>query len=156
MKKSGLADSPLFKTSPEIKTNTSPSMDSPKKKKSSVDQKSTNRRKPVTSRHHDINPSINHDVNQPINNDTMKSRYHDSTIEAIRGELKGFGKEATTIRFTQKEKKGIEDLVYTFKRRNIKTNINEITRISVNYILQDHKEKGKQSLLDMVIQALNQ
>ena len=64
-------------------------------------------------------------------------------LEAVRRAVKEFGKEAATHRFTLDEKKAIADIVYAYKRRNIKTSENEITRIGVNYILQDHKENGK-------------
>ena len=92
----------------------------------------------------------------PRDHATTVSRYHDTTIEAIRKAIKIYGKEAATHRFTLEEKKAIADLVYTYKRRNIKTNENEITRISINYILQDHEENGKLSILEQVIKVLNE
>lgn len=76
-------------------------------------------------------------------------------VEAIRSALKEIEKEAATYRLTQEEKKGIEKLIYVSKRKNIKTSVNEITRIGINYILYDYKRKGKDSLLDRVIMALN-
>jgi len=163
MRKSGLADSPLFKPSSENEITNSLAVSSPKKKKNSIEQKSTNRRKPVPPRYHDTMQPSNHATNQPTNHATMQPRHHATMqprhhatmVETIRSALKEIGKEAATYRLTQEEKKAIEDLIYEYKRKHIKTSANEITRIGVNYILQDHKEKGKQSMLTLVIQALN-
>ena len=151
MKKSGLADNPLFKSPPQIETTVSPSDE----KENVGEKESSNRRKPMPPRYHDTMTPINHDPNQPTNHDTMQPRHHAIMVETIRSALKDIGKEAATYRLTQEEKKAIEDLIYEYKRKNIKTSANEITRIGVNYILQDHKEKGKQSMLTLVIQALN-
>jgi len=151
MKKSGLADSPLFKSPSQVEATPSP----PEENEDICEKESTNRRKPVPPRYHDTMQPINHDTNQPTNHDTMQPRHHATMVETIRSALKDIGKEAATYRLTQEEKKAIEDLIYEYKRKNIKTSANEITRIGVNYILQDHKEKGKQSMLTLVIQALN-
>ena len=99
------------------------------------------------SRYRETMPSREHD--------TTVSRHHDTIFEAVRKAVKEFGKEAATHRFTLDEKKAIADLVYTYKRKNIKTSENEITRIGVNYLLQDHKENGRMSILNRVIKALN-
>jgi hypothetical protein len=85
----------------------------------------------------------------------MASRHHETTVEAIRKAIKEFGKEAATHRFTPEEKEAIADIVYAYKQRGIKTSENEITRIGVNFILQDHNENNKKSILDRVIKALN-
>jgi len=136
MRKSGLADSPLFTLQQQKESISTPT----------VEKKSGKRTKPPRY----------HDTTQPRNHPTTVSRYPDTTIEAVRKAVKVFGKEAATHRFTLEEKKAIADLVYTYKRRNIKTSENEITRIGINYILQDHKENGKLSILERVIRVLNQ
>jgi hypothetical protein len=92
---------------------------------------------------------------QPRNHDSTVSRYHASTVESVRRAVKEIGKEAATHRFTQTEKQAIADIVHTYKGKSIKTSENEITRIGVNFILQDHKENGKRGILDRVIKALN-
>ena len=97
----------------------------------------------------------NRDTMQPRNHDTVVSRYHDTTIEMVRKSVKVLGKEAATHRFTIEEKRAIADLVYSYKRRGIRTSENEITRTAVNFILQDNQESGKNSVLDRVLKALN-
>ena len=73
----------------------------------------------------------------------------------IRKAVKEFGKEAATHRFTTDEKRLIADLVYTYNRQGIRTSENEITRIAVNFILQDHQENGESCILNLVLQALH-
>jgi len=97
----------------------------------------------------------NRDTMQPRNRDTVVSRYHDTTIETVRKAVKVLGKEAATHRFTIEEKHAIADLVYAYKRRGIRTSENEITRIAVNFVLQDNQEGGKNGVLDKVLRALN-
>src|SRR5258707_5405722 len=46
-----------------------------------------------------------HDTTLPRHHGSMVSRYHATTIEAIRAAVKQFGKEAATHRFTMEEKK---------------------------------------------------
>ena len=46
-------------------------------------------------------------------------------------------------------------MVYTYKQGNIRTNENEITRISVNFMISDYKENGENSTLHRVLKALN-
>lgn len=100
----------------------------------------------------------------PRNHDTTVSRYRDTTtprihgvaIEHIRKAVKEFGKEAATHRFTEAEKREIADLIYTYKNRGIKTSENEITRISVNFVMEDYKENGENSVLHKILEALNE
>ena len=73
----------------------------------------------------------------------------------MRAAVKLIGKEAATYRFTAEEKKALADLVYTYKRQGIRTSENEITRISVNFILADYEANGENSLLHKVLSALN-
>ena len=86
----------------------------------------------------------------------MVSRYHDTMIEVIRKAVKELGKEAATYRFTLEEKRRLADLLYTYRNRGIRTSENEITRIAVNFILQDYKENGEESILARSLGALNQ
>ena len=92
-----------------------------------------------------------HDTTIP----SMVSRHHDTIIELIRSAVKTFGKEAATHRFTPDEKKAIADIVYTYKSQSIKTNENEIARIAINFVVNDYKENGENSLLSKAIKALN-
>src|SRR5580698_1229109 len=76
--------------------------------------------------------------------DITISTYDDITSdpihEAIRKAVKDTAKENTNYRFTTPEKVALEDLVYHFKRRNLKTNENQIVRIALNQILGDYYE----------------
>ena len=155
MKKSGLADSPLFKVSQQNDNTLIRSPKSSIRKKRYLDinspiqasKQSQSNREPMKPRNHATVVSRDHD--------TMVSRYQAATVEVVRKAVKVFGKEAATHRFTQLEKQAIADIVHAYKRRNIKTSENEITRIGVNFILQDHQENGIRGILDKVIKALN-
>lgn len=104
------------------------------------------------------------DTMTPRYHDTTVSRYHDTkqpqiygvSIDLVRKAVKEFGKEAATHRFTEAEKKEIADLIYTYKNRDIRTSENEITRISVNFIIQDYRENGENSVLHKILAALNE
>lgn len=84
------------------------------------------------------------------------SRLHGSVVETIRVAVKMFGKEAATYRFTLEENKALADLVYTYKRQGIRTSENEISRIGINFMMTDYEENGENSILHMVLTALNQ
>lgn len=96
-----------------------------------------------------------HEAIPPRHHDTTVSRYHDTVVELVRKAVKGFGKEAATHRFTKEEKQAIADIVYTYKKRGITTSENEITRIAINFILNDFAEYSEESILDSVLKALN-
>jgi hypothetical protein len=108
--------------------------------------------------------SSNDDTVIPRHHDTMTPRYQDTTtpqihgvpIEQIRKAVKEFGKEAATHRFTVAEKKEIADLIYTYKNRGLKTSENEIARVSVNFIVEDYKVNGENSVLHKILKALNE
>ncbi len=100
-------------------------------------------------------PPQNHDAVTPRNHDTTVSRYHDTTIESVRKAVKVYGKEAATHRFTAEEKEAIADVIYAYKQRGVKTSENEVTRIAVNFLLNDYKENGENSILHRVLKALN-
>jgi hypothetical protein len=164
MKKSGLADSPLFKVTQQ---NDNTLIRSPKlsiRKKNDADKDpptnktefQPNNRDTTIPRNHETMKPRNHEPTVSRYHDTMVSRHYETTVEAIRKAVKEFGKEAATYRFTPEEKEAITDIVYAYKQRGIKTSENEITRIGVNFILQDHRENNKKSILDLVIKALNQ
>lgn len=146
-----LADSPFFE-----KSSTLPTTDS------SVEE--IKPEKKVRRKKEKIEQTSNPDTTTPRNRDTVVSRYHETTtprihgvvIELIRKAVKEFGKEAATHRFTEAEKREIADLIYTYKNRGIKTSENEITRISVNFVLEDYKENGENSVLHKILQALNE
>lgn len=157
MKKSGLADSPFFApTQPKNETITPP-LAIPLIQKEEPEKVSKPKKQKLEQ------PS-NRDTTTPSNHATTVSRYHDTTtpriygvvIELVRKAVKEFGKEAATHRFTEAEKKEISDLLYTYKNRGMKTSENEITRIAVNFIVEDYKENGENSVLHKILEALNE
>jgi hypothetical protein len=149
MSKSGLADSPFFApTQPKVEPVAPPPANPPfqKVEPEKVEQPS------------------NRGTTTPSNHDTAVSRYQDTTIpqvygvaiEIIRKAVKEFGKEAATHRFTEAEKKEIADLLYTYKNRGIKTSENEIARIAVNFVVEDYKVNGENSVLHKLLKALRE
>lgn len=86
---------------------------------------------------------------------TVIPRHHDTTVESIRKAVKQFGKEAATHRFTREEKQKIAELIFAYSGKSIRTSENEITRIAVNYLIEDHSRTGNDSVLDQVLKLLN-
>lgn len=178
MSKSGLADSPFFAVSvqkideptpplvdvPEKSTNerkTSPSVDPAVQSNEAVSVEKSIKAKKPKEKKEKVN---NVDTMIPSNHDTTVSRYRDTTtpsihgvsVELVRKAVKEFGKEAATHRFTETEKRQIADFIYTYKNQGIKTSENEITRIAVNFVMEDYKENGENSVLHKILQALNE
>jgi hypothetical protein len=143
MKKSGLADSPFFIYPQGDTTISKPEVPGEDNIESVISPtpKNNAKQKPETviPRHHD----------------TTIPRYHDTIIELVRRGVKDFGKEAATHRFTMAEKKAITDIIYTYKSRGIRTSENEITRVAVNFLVEDFRENGEASVLDKTLKALN-
>jgi hypothetical protein len=99
--------------------------------------------------------SRHRDTKQPRHHATTTPRYHDTVIEMIRTAVKAFGKEAATHRFTPEEKKAIADIVYAYRQTGIRTSENEISRIGVNFLVEDYRKNGENSVLHKVLKALN-
>ena len=53
------------------------------------------------------------------------------------------------------EKNLLADIEYTYKRQGIRTSENEITRIAINYFIEDYRQNGEQSLLAKLLKHLN-
>ena len=88
--------------------------------------------------------------------DSMIASYHDSTLEPIRKTLKTFGKEVSTHRLTPEEKKAMADIVYAYRGRGIRTSENEFARIAINFLVNDHRENGGNSLVEKVLRLLHE
>ena len=157
MKKSGLADSPFFAPSQPNTVSTTPLVSTPP---AQIELE----KKIEIAKNEKIEQAINHDTMTPRNRDTTVSRYHETkqpqvhgvAIELVRKAVKEFGKEAATHRFTTAEKKDVADLIYTYKNTGIRTSENEVTRIAVNFIIEDYKENGENSILHKILEALNE
>lgn len=85
--------------------------------------------------------------NQPFNQETI--------IETIRKAVKDVGKDSATYRFMPEEKKALLELCFSYKMQGYKTSENEFIRIAVNYLLEDQKQNGRNSVIQRVLDALN-
>ena len=126
-RKNGLADSPFFTPPPKESVAIFPSAPTPPPEEI------------VVSRHHG----------------GMIPPHEDATIEHIRKAVKEFGKEAATHRFTSAEKRAIANIVHSLNMQGIRTTENTITRIAINFVIDEFNQRGKDSLLGLVLQALN-
>ena len=79
----------------------------------------------------------------------------EALFEIVRKAVKKIGKEAATHRFTLDEKHQLADIEYTYKRRGIRTTENEITRIAINYFVEDYRLNGEHSLLAKLLEKIN-
>src|SRR5512147_3261482 len=112
----------------------------------------------VTPRHHDTTVSImqprHHDttvsIMQPRHHDTAIPQADDDIFDVVRKAVKQIGKEAATHRFTLDEKNLLADIEYNYKRKGIRTSENEVTRIAINYFIED-SQKRDSSLLATII-----
>ena len=77
-----------------------------------------------------------------------------TAVRRIRKAVRQVGKEAATHRFTADEKARLMDIVYTYARRGCRSSENELVRIGVNWLLDDHEENGRGSVLHIVLCAL--
>lgn len=82
------------------------------------------------------------------------SQQHHGIVDAIRKAVRVPGKEVSFTRVTPEEKAQITDIVYAYKRRGQKTTENEINRIALNYLLNDYHERNQDSVLALVLAAL--
>jgi hypothetical protein len=150
MKKSGLADSPFFtvpaKPLPPAPT---PEISTPIQKE--IDEKKVVEKKLKVSKQ----PG-NQELMQASNHASMNAGMQETIIELIRKAVKDVGKESATYRFTPEEKKALLELTFTYKVQGFKTSENELTRIAINFLLEDHKQNGRNSILEKVLQALNE
>ena len=96
-----------------------------------------------------------HGIMQPRNHGTMTPRHENDIFEVVRKAVKQIGKEAATHRFTLEEKNLLADIEYTYKRLGIRTSENEITRIAINYFIEDYRKNGEQSILANILKRLN-
>lgn len=161
MTKSGLADSPFFSQPPNMSSPV-PSLQAEKPLAVNTMKKSQTSAEIVKSqitekpRHRDTMTPRNHDTVVSSNHDTMNVVDIRSTIQTVRKAVKELGKEAATHRFTLEEKKAVLDIIYSYKGLGIRTSENEVARIAINYVLEDYKQNGRNSILDQVLRALNE
>jgi hypothetical protein len=121
-------------------------VDKPPTKKNIAERAQSNR-DTVIPRHHDTMVSSNRDTTQPTQEIDI--------FEVVRKAVKQIGKEAATHRFTLEEKNLLADIEYTYKRRGIRTSENEVTRIAINYIIEEYRQNGEESILAKILSRLN-
>ena len=169
-----LSASSVFFQSKEASKQTKPST-VPAKDDFSTNQEGVPANGEVKPRHHDTTASSHHEpvtprnraAKQPNDQPDMAQTRQATTpssgradempdmLEEVRRVVKQLGKEAATHRFTGEEKRAIADLVYTYHRQGYRTSENEITRIAVNWLLLDFKERGEQSVLARMLDLLH-
>lgn len=76
-------------------------------------------------------------------------------IETIRRAVRHVGKEVSFVRLTPEEKRQLTEIAYTYKSQGLKTSENEISRIGINWMLEDYHANGQQSVLAQVLAALD-
>ncbi len=80
--------------------------------------------------------------------------YHDDLIASIRKVVKNPGREVSFVRVSPEEKGQLADIIYTYRRQGQKTSENEINRIAINFLLEDYRTNGEQSILARTLAAL--
>lgn len=75
-------------------------------------------------------------------------------IEAIRKAVKQVGKETTSHRMHEDEKEALEDILYSLKKKGLKSNENEFVRIAINHLIADYQDNKDDSILVRVLESL--
>jgi hypothetical protein len=73
------------------------------------------------------------------------------TIEALQRALKTVGKEIFYARVAPDEKRRVDETVFALKQAGVRTSVNEVGRIALNYLMADHEAHGEQSILSRVL-----
>ena len=136
-------DSPATKS---VEPKQAETVESPPKERKPA-EKPRNSSGTVIPRHRDTTVPSNHDTTTPLQDTDI--------FEVVRKAVKQIGKEAATHRFTLEEKNLLADIEYTYKRRGIRTSENEITRIAINYLIEEYRQNGEQSILAKILKRLN-
>ena len=109
----------------------------------------------MTPRYHDTTTPGYHDTTTPQEDNRSVALSDEDVFELVRKAVKKIGKEAATHRFTLEEKHQLADIEYTYKRRGIRTTENELTRIAINYFIEDYRLNGERSLLAKLLDKIN-
>ena len=104
---------------------------------------------------HDIVIPWYHETMTPSNHDTMVSAQEQDILEIVRKAVRQVGKEAATQRLTLEEKQALADIEYSYQRQGIRTSGNEIARIAINYVIEDYRKNGENSILAQALHKLN-
>ncbi|HYE68073.1 MAG TPA: hypothetical protein VEA58_05635 [Anaerovoracaceae bacterium] len=86
------------------------------------------------------------------------ARKQDDFIETIRKSVKKVGREALFVRLTPEEKDELRTIVYQlnqlYRGKGGETSENEVSRIALKFLLEDHKKNGEHSILSITQKAL--
>ena len=82
---------------------------------------------------------------------SMTPRYHDSMIATIAKAVHEVGKEGCTYRLTQREKNALFEIIYHFRKQNVRLSENEIARIAINFLIEDFKMDDRACLLKRIL-----
>lgn len=82
------------------------------------------------------------------------AREQDRLLEEIRRTVKGQGKEVSYVRLTLEEKNQLADIIYSYKRQGVRTTETEISRIAINYLIEDYQANGQASILARLLVLL--
>lgn len=163
MKKTGLADSPLFYIPSSAVSNMDPVQDDGNRGATSdakdvyppVDKKPDQQRSKASSGSNDTMVSRDRDTTAPRSHEAV-TPLASEMVEQIRRAVKEVGKEAATHRFSAEEKQAVGQIVFSYKQQGIRTSENEIARISINYLVRDYRQRGSQSILAQILKELNE
>ena len=106
-------------------------------------------------RHHGTTTPRYHDTVIPQKDNRPVALSQEDVFELVRKSVKKIGKEAATHRFTLEETHQLADIEYTYKRRGFRTTENELTRIAINYFIEDYRLNGERSLLAKLLEKIN-
>lgn len=104
-------------------------------------------------------PEKKETVQKESDKDIKISRYQDiskdDTFEHIRSVVRVVGKETSPLRVTPLENDSLEDVIYHFRKRGIRSDKNEVVRIALNYLLLDHEKNKGTSILAKALERIN-
>jgi hypothetical protein len=108
-------------------------------------------------RYHDTTSDTTVSLSQEQQDSSDHSAHNATTplLERTRRAVKHLGKEAATYRFTVDEKKLLKKIGHEYALKGIRTSENEITRIAINYVMEEYRQHKDTSILARVLELLN-
>jgi hypothetical protein len=126
-----------------------------------VDRETARRPDGTTPRRHDATTSRQRGARTSGHQDSAPARRRDATpdkpgdrVTTLGSAVQELGTRRTTIRFSRPEKTALKEIIHTYDRRDIRTTENELTRIAVNWLVEDYREQGERSVLAQVVAQL--
>jgi hypothetical protein len=110
----------------------------------------------TTPRGRDTTTPRNRAAEQPRRQGAATADSHGATLATVRRAVRQVGKEAATYRFTKDEKRALAEIVYTYRGLGVRTTENELTRIAVNFLIEEYRQQGERSVLAQALTLLNE